>query len=210
MVWNYLTFSIDCRDLRWSSCVSRTRTRRRRFSAGAASDDALLEGDVVEYPLPLHVQQGGKYGSRCYGVGAVTELTSQDASILCHLEPLVMVNPWYPAHLQTFVRRGRLKFPEQIPALRRNFAADMLIQSLYFSSFAKQDDSSLPHWIVDEHQDPLVIPITEVIASLTFPSSTCKNIIKGAPILSNWKQLISKAVHLLLYAFEHGEKDTDL
>lgn len=51
-----------------------------------------MEGDVVEYPLPEKVKQGGLYGDSSYGLGAVHELDSN----ACHIEPLVMV---FPHHL---------------------------------------------------------------------------------------------------------------
>lgn len=57
------------------------------------TDGDIMEGDVVEYPLPEEVRQGGLYGGRSYGIGAVHELAldNSSSSLVCHIEPLVMV-----------------------------------------------------------------------------------------------------------------------
>jgi hypothetical protein len=64
-----------------------------------------MEGDVVEYPLPEEVRQGGLYGNSSCGLGAVHELVSDNSSstVMCHIEPLVMV---FPHHLHTTPELG--------------------------------------------------------------------------------------------------------
>jgi len=69
--------------------------RRKCGGVMRAGGGEILEGDVVEYPLPEEVRQGGLYGDRIrYGLGAVSELVSDpsSSSLVCHIEPLVMVH----------------------------------------------------------------------------------------------------------------------
>uniref|UniRef100_A0A7I4C4J4 Uncharacterized protein n=1 Tax=Physcomitrium patens TaxID=3218 RepID=A0A7I4C4J4_PHYPA len=73
-------------------------TRRGKCCAVAAGGE-VMEGDVVEYPLPEYVRSSGLYGARSHGLGAVSEIVADDSSsaTLCHIEPLVMVEPPEPS-----------------------------------------------------------------------------------------------------------------
>lgn len=75
----------------WSS----SKTLRWRRCWAMVTDGDIMEGDVVEYPLPEEVRQGGLYGGRSYGIGAVHELAldNSSSSLVCHIEPLVMHEP---------------------------------------------------------------------------------------------------------------------
>jgi len=71
-----------------------SRIKCEVMKAESTNDKDIMEGDVVEYPLPEEVRQAGLYGDQIhFGLGAVNELVLDPSSscLFCHLEPLVMV-----------------------------------------------------------------------------------------------------------------------
>ncbi|KAG0554557.1 hypothetical protein KC19_12G100100 [Ceratodon purpureus] len=83
------------REIRLRSSRDASKSSRRRNCWETRANGEIIEGDVVEYPLPEKVRQGGLYGDRSYGLGAVHELVSDNSSssLVCHIEPLVMNDP---------------------------------------------------------------------------------------------------------------------
>ena len=81
--------------------------RCRRTCSAIGADGEIFEGDVVEYPLPEGVRRGGLYGDKSYGLGAVHDLVldNSTSSLVCHIEPLVMV---FPYRLHTDTEKGGL------------------------------------------------------------------------------------------------------